>query len=144
MSEEKLEKYWNKVYYDYLEKEEAKELIDYYKNMEQENKQLKEALDTKFYCQYANKCNELYDCTREEYQTMTESNMKLSLILTELEEWFKKEKQIAEQNIIESKKWLEIEEQKLVAKSDIHTGKIIRRYMQYGLNKIQELKEKYK
>ncbi len=41
MSEEKLEKYWNKVYYDYLEQEEAKELIDYYKNMEQENKQLK-------------------------------------------------------------------------------------------------------
>lgn len=46
MSEEKLEKYWNKVYYDYLEQEEAKELIDYYKNMEQENKQLKERFET--------------------------------------------------------------------------------------------------
>ena len=44
MSEEKLEKYWNKVYYDYLEQEEAEELINYYKNMEQENKQLKEKL----------------------------------------------------------------------------------------------------
>ena len=42
MSEEKLEKYWNKVYYDYLEPEEVEELIDYYNNMEQENKQLKE------------------------------------------------------------------------------------------------------
>ena len=45
MSEEKLEKYWNKVYYDYLEQEEAEELIEYYKNMEQENKQLKEKID---------------------------------------------------------------------------------------------------
>lgn len=45
MSEEKLEKYWNKVYYDYLEQEEAKELIDYYKNMEQENKQLKDKIN---------------------------------------------------------------------------------------------------
>ena len=44
MSEEKLEKYWNKVYYDYLEQEEAEELIDYDKNMEQENKQQKSIL----------------------------------------------------------------------------------------------------
>ncbi|MBR4672064.1 MAG: hypothetical protein IKO78_02540 [Bacilli bacterium] len=60
-------------------------LENFYK-LEQENKQLREALETKFYCQYANKCNKLYDCTREEYETMTQSNMKLSLEIAELKE----------------------------------------------------------
>lgn len=75
---------------------------------------------------------------------LQQENKQLKSILSELGEWLNEEKQIAEENIIESKKWLEIEEEKEHAKSDIHTGTIIRRYMQYGLNKIQELKEKYK
>ena len=32
-----------------------------------ENQRLKEALEEKSYCRYANKCDELYDCTKEEY-----------------------------------------------------------------------------
>lgn len=47
MTEQRLEKLWNKAYYYYLEREEAQELIDYYENMEQENKQLKEQLENK-------------------------------------------------------------------------------------------------
>ena len=105
------------------------------KELEQENKQLKEEIEN--IKDFNNKLQASKD-------RLDKDDYNLAHILTELEKWFKKEKQIAEQNITESKKWLEIEEQKLVAKSDIHTGKIIRRYMQYGLNKIQELKEKYK
>ena len=47
---------------------------------------LKEALEIKYYCKYANKCNELYDCTREEYETMALSNMKLDLENAELQQ----------------------------------------------------------
>jgi len=47
--------------------------------IKKENKELLEALDIKKYCKYANKCNEFNDCTREEYQTMAERNMKLCL-----------------------------------------------------------------
>ena len=47
---------------------------------------LKEALETKYYCQYANKCNELYDCTREEYNSMAECNMELWLKNDELQQ----------------------------------------------------------
>ena len=45
MTEQRLEKLWNKAYYYYLDEEEAQELIDYYKNMEQENKHLNLQLD---------------------------------------------------------------------------------------------------
>ena len=41
MSEERLEKLCNKMYYDYLEKEEAQEIINYIHLLEEENKQLK-------------------------------------------------------------------------------------------------------
>lgn len=45
MNKERLEKLCNKMYYSYLDEEEAQELIDYYKNMEQENKHLSIQLD---------------------------------------------------------------------------------------------------
>lgn len=39
-----------------------------YNDMFDENRMLKEALETKSYCKYANKCDELDDCSREEYE----------------------------------------------------------------------------
>lgn len=42
-----------------------------------ENKKLKEALAAGYYCKYANKCDDLMDCSREEYNSMCEENMKL-------------------------------------------------------------------
>lgn len=47
--------------------------------IQKENQQLKEALETKSYCKYANKCDELDDCSREEYETMAIENIKLSI-----------------------------------------------------------------
>lgn len=48
-----------------------------YNDMFDENKRLKEALEAKSYCKYANKCNELYDCSIEEYEDMSIANAKL-------------------------------------------------------------------
>ena len=42
MSEERLEKLLNKMYYDYLEREEAQEVINYIKKLEKENKMLRD------------------------------------------------------------------------------------------------------
>lgn len=42
MSEERKEKLFNKMYYDYLEREEAEEVIDYLLKLEEKNKQLQE------------------------------------------------------------------------------------------------------
>ena len=50
-----------------------------YNDMFDENKRLKEALETKLYCKYANKCDELDDCSREEYEDMANSNVRLNV-----------------------------------------------------------------
>lgn len=50
-----------------------------YNDMFDENKRLKEALEVKSYCKYANKCDEFNDCSREEYEDMANANMKLSI-----------------------------------------------------------------
>lgn len=42
MNKEELEKLINKMYYEYLDTEEAQKIIDYIKKLEQENKILKE------------------------------------------------------------------------------------------------------
>lgn len=42
-----------------------------------ETQELREALEIKSYCKYANKCNEIYDCSREEYEDMANANMRL-------------------------------------------------------------------
>ena len=44
-----------------------------------ENQELREALEIKSYCKYANKCNEIYDCSREEFENMAIENIKLSI-----------------------------------------------------------------
>lgn len=115
------------------ELQEANDNIIWWSNrfnaVERDNKQLKEALETKYYCQYANKCNELYDCTREEYETMAQSNMKLSLEIAEVQQENKQLKSI----LTELEEWLE---NNWKSTQDIWYVKII--------NKIQELKEKYK
>lgn len=50
------------------------------------NKRLKEALEAKSYCKYANKCDELYDCSREEYEDMANANTRLKVENYDLEE----------------------------------------------------------
>ena len=62
----------------------------------------------------------MYDDIREEYQSMAERNMALSLILTELEKWLNE----------------------CLEKGDKHKFIVIR--VKDVLSKIQELKEKYK
>jgi hypothetical protein len=42
MNEERLEHLVNEMYYNYLEQDEAEELIDYIKDLQQENQQLKD------------------------------------------------------------------------------------------------------
>ena len=44
MNEERLEYLVNEMYYNYLEQDEAKELIDYITNLQQENTQLKSVI----------------------------------------------------------------------------------------------------
>ena len=52
---------------------------------------LREALEIKYYCKYANKCNELYDCSKEEYEGMAECNMEMSNRINEAIEYIEKE-----------------------------------------------------
>lgn len=57
-----------------------------YNDMFDENKRLKEALEAKSYCKYANKCDELYDCSREEYEDMANANVRLNVENYDLKE----------------------------------------------------------
>lgn len=57
-----------------------------YNDMFDENKRLKEALETKLYCKYANKCDELDDCSREEYEDMANANVRLNVENYDLQE----------------------------------------------------------
>ena len=68
-----------------LKSGEHLDLVEYkdYKVLEQENELLKKV---KQYCPYDKKCGELYDCTKEEYETMKQSNVKLSLKYDQLKE----------------------------------------------------------
>ena len=45
MNKEELEILLNKMYYDYVDREEAQKIIDYIKNLEKENQELKKQLD---------------------------------------------------------------------------------------------------
>ena len=47
--------------------------------IQKENQELREALEIKSYCKYANKCTEFDDCSTEEYETMAIENIKLSI-----------------------------------------------------------------
>ena len=54
-------------------------------------------------------------------------------IIKEVRESAKRELKIAEENIKQSEKWLDIEEEQEHAKKDIHTGKVVKRYMKMFL-----------
>lgn len=72
-----------------------------YNDMFDENKRLKEALEAKSYCKYANKCDELDDCSREEYEDMANANTRLSVENYDLKEENKKLKeQLANNGIV--------------------------------------------
>ena len=45
MNKEELEILLNKMYYDYVDREETQKIIDYIKNLEKENQELKKQLD---------------------------------------------------------------------------------------------------
>lgn len=57
-----------------------------YNDMFDENKRLKEALEAKSYCKYADKCDELDDCSREEYEDMSNTNVRLTVENYDLKE----------------------------------------------------------
>lgn len=73
-------------------------LIKTIKELYAENEHFKKALNQIHYCPYDDKCGELYDCTKEEYQGMTESNMKLYLKNDELQQRINKAMEYIEQN----------------------------------------------
>ncbi len=70
-----------------------------------ENQELREALEIKSYCKYANKCNEIYDCSREEYEDMANANMRLHVENQELKEKFKATNKGLQKVVLKRKKW---------------------------------------
>ena len=59
---------------------------------------------------------------------------RLNNIIKEVRESANRELKIAEENIKQSEKWLDIEEEQGHAKRDIHTGKVVKRYMKMFLD----------
>lgn len=81
MNKEKLEILLNKMYYDYVDREEAQKIIDYIKNLEQRidksieiNKQIKEFV----YNEMVDRCipgsTELYELVKEERKILKGGN----------------------------------------------------------------------
>lgn len=65
---------------------------------EEEINRLNNIIKSQMYCKYANNCDEIYDCTKEEYNSMCEINMEMSLeitrlnnIINKLEKWLNDE-----------------------------------------------------
>lgn len=73
-----------------------------------ENQRLKEALEEKSYCRYANKCDELYDCTKEEYNAMCENGIKLCNKYDDLKELLSQREEELNTCMIERNKFLDI------------------------------------
>lgn len=76
-----------------------------YNDLLKENQELREALEIKSYCKYANKCNEIYDCSREEYEDMANANMRLHVENQELKEKFKATNKGLQKAVLKRKKW---------------------------------------
>lgn len=76
-----------------------------YNDLLKENQELIEALEIKSYCKYANKCNEIYDCSREEYEDMANANMRLYVENQELKEKFKATNKGLQKAVLKRKKW---------------------------------------
>ena len=78
--------------------------------------------------------NEDYDYFKEwDIEQYKEEIERLNNIIKEVRESANRELKIAEENIKQSEKWLDVEEEKEHAKRDIHTGKVIKRYMEMFL-----------
>lgn len=75
---------------NFEERKSIIEIMEYIINLQQENNQLKEAINNFHYCPYDDKCGQLYDCTREEYQGMAESNTRLSTENSDLKDRIEK------------------------------------------------------
>ena len=88
---------------DKLIKDYINNLQSQLKAKEEENEHLKLVLSQIQYCPYDDKCGELYDCSKEEYETMTQSNMKLSLEKQHLEEVIKEAREQLEKELEFSK-----------------------------------------
>ncbi len=73
-----------------------------------ENQRLKEALEEKSYCRYANKCDELYDCTKEEYNAMCENGIKLCNKYDDLKELLSQREEELNTCMVERNKFLDI------------------------------------
>ena len=100
MSEERLKEIKDNIEFKTLLSKLPKEYFDYKtieilanEELELYNEviRLREALEIKYYCKYANKCNELYDCSKEEYEGMAECNMEMSNRINEAIEYIEKE-----------------------------------------------------
>ena len=68
-----------------------------------------------------------------EYKELQNQLQQKENIIKEVRESAKRELKIAEENIKNSKQWLDVEEEQEHAKRDIHTGKMVKRYMEMFL-----------
>ncbi len=90
-------------------------------------------LDNEYGMSYT-KLEELHDYFFEKYTDQKEEIERLNNIIKEVRESANRELKIAEENIKQSEKWLDIEEEQGHAKRDIHTGKVVKRYMKMFLD----------
>lgn len=101
-----------------------------YNDMFDENKRLKEALETKSYCKYANKCDELDDCSREEYEDMANANVRLKVENCDLKDEnqeLKLELSGYRQAILNNKEMLGLKEENQELKKNLKIAIVIER-----------------
>lgn len=114
---------WNKKYNDVFD----------------ENKRLKEALETKLYCKYANKCNELYDCSIEEYEDMAIANVRLNVENYDLQEENEKLRKQFEDRTEDYKRMKDNFDSKVDVLTEIDTQQ--KEFIKYLENEIKKQKE---
>ena len=78
---------------------------------------------------------------KKEVLEITNEIEKLHSIIKEVRENAKRKLKIAEENIKNSEQWLEVEEEQEHAKKDIHTGKVVKRYMEMFLEILDKEEE---
>ena len=66
---------------------------------------------------------------------------RLHSIIKEVRESANRQLKIAEENIKNSEQWLDVEEEQEHAKRDIHTGKIVKRYMEMFLEILDKVEK---
>ena len=119
-----------------------KELNKRLDEREEEIERLNNIIKSEMYCKYADNCDEIYDCTKEEYNTMCESNMKLSLENTRL-------KNIVEMIELGEKETIDEWQELNLKYGDLNDIRVLTNAYWYGylqssedtLERIKELKE---